>query len=328
MPALRSILATCTAILVTITAPATHAHDDGGHREAGRCSRACLNDRLDGYLAALSQHSPDVVDWAEGARFTENSIALRPGEGLWATAGQTGQFRRTIADPDMQSIVFLGTVEENGNQAILGLRLQFQNGMLAEAEHLVVRNPAAATRFAERLGGAGAKSIEGGARALSRSVLAAAPDSYFDAIEHVTARDASFAPNCVRIENGVQTTGVEDLASGPFLELDSESWRAVLAQGCAASIDSGANAHITGVVHRRLLAVDEVAGVALASAVFEHAGTIAQIERGRNTIIFPRQLRQPFDTLIFESFALDQQGRIQIVEAIGIQLPHGTQSGW
>ncbi|MGX7895958.1 hypothetical protein [Tsuneonella sp. HG222] len=296
---------------------------------AATCNRACLAGQLEAYLAALAQRAPGQLTWAAGARFTENSVTLRPGQGLWATAGDVGAFHYAFFDPLRQSMVFIGTISENGNEAIVGIRLRVVDGALAEAEHLVVRNEAAARRFgAPRPSSRFSGRAASGQPPVDQAALAAAPDAYFDAIEAVSARGVSFADDCLRIENGQQTTGVADLARGPFLELDSPSWRAVLAEGCRASIDSGANAHITAATDRRLLVVDELAGVAVAGVVFEHTGTIAEIERDGRRIVFPRQLRQPFDTSIFELFALDDERRIDHVEAIGIQLPLATGSGW
>lgn len=317
------VVASCALLLGFAAAPSL-AEEQATRQVAGECARSCLTARLDSYLIALSRRAPETIAWDPGAKFTENSIALRPGQGLWATAGAIGDFRQVYIDPALQSIVFFGTVEENGNRAILGVRLRYAGDALVDAEHLVVRNHAAAGKFARRTG----RVLPGRATAAKRNTLAAAPGSYFDAIERVSTRDARFSPACVRVENGEQTTGVQNLQNGPFLELESESWRAVLAQGCAASIDSGANAHITQARDRRVLAIDEERGIAVAAVVFVHDGTISRIERGGRTISFPRQLQQPFDTLIFEAFELDAESRIGKVEAIGIQLPHGAPSGW
>jgi len=319
----RFAAAVCALVPVLASVPSL-AEEQVARQVTDECARTCLIARLDSYLAALARHAPETIAWDSAAKFTENSISLRPGKGLWATAGTIGDFRQVYADPRLQSVVFFGTIEENGNQAILGIRLRYSDDVLVDAEHLVVRNHAAAGKFARRAG----RGLAAAGASIERRTLAAAPDSYFDAIERISTRDAHFSPGCVRVENGEQTTGVQNLQNGPFLELESESWRAILAEGCAASIDSGANAHITQARDRRVLAIDEDRGIAVAAVVFAHDGTVSRTERGGRSISFPRQLQQPFDTLIFEAFELDAEGRIYRVEAIGIQLPHGTASGW
>jgi hypothetical protein len=320
---LPTFAAASCALCLVIT-PVPSLAEEQAARQVLQCARSCLTARLESYLGALATRAPQAVAWGPGAKFTENSIPLRPGQGLWATAGRIGAERQVFVDPVLQSVVFFGTVEENGNRAILGVRLRYADDRLVDAEHLVVRNQTAAGKFAGRA----IPVRELRDAAAPRSSLAATPDSYFNALERTSTRDARFSPGCVRVENGEQTTGVRDLQNGPFLELESDSWRAILAEGCAASIDSGANAHITQARDRRILALDEEQGVAVAAVVFAHDGTVSRITRGERSIVFPRQLQQPFDTLIFEAFELDAESRIDRVEAIGIQIPYGAPSGW
>jgi len=284
---------------------------------------------VDDYLAALAANDPQRLPWSARAGYTENAAALRVSEGLWATATRIGTFRLVFADPAQSSVAFFGTVLENGSPVILGLRLRIEGHRIVEAEHIVMRDASAARRFAARAEDPlmAVRAAQG--RRASRAELAAAAEAYFDGIEAISAANIPFAKNCNRIENGRQTTNVTDLANGPFLELASPSWRAVLAQGCAGSIDSGANAHITQVRARRTVVIDEAASTAVAAVIFDHAGTIATTHLpGQPEIAFPQQLRQPFDTLVLEAFKLDADKQIVRVEAVGTVLPLGTLSGW
>lgn len=310
----------------TVTAALPTASLD---REATGCDRRCLADLVENYLAALVAHDPQRLAWASAARLTENSAPLRIGDGLWSTASGLGRFRLTFIDPVQHAVAFYGTLYENGTPVILALRLKMAGHRIAEAEHIVVRNPAAAARFDARTADPAMTLPAPLNRRPSRDALAAAAGAYFDGIEAVSAKAIPFAPDCRRVENGQQTTGIADLAHGPFLELDSPSWRAVLAEGCAGSIDSGANAHITEIRDRRMVVLDEENSVAVAIATFVHPGTVAQVHTaGHAPISFPAQLRQPFDTLIMEAFKLDRDGAIVRIEAAGAMLPYGLSTGW
>ncbi|HXD74447.1 MAG TPA: hypothetical protein VN628_11950, partial [Vicinamibacterales bacterium] len=50
------------------------------------CDRACLKSTLDAYLNAVVKHDPAAAPLMIGFRQTENSVAVRPGTGLWKTA--------------------------------------------------------------------------------------------------------------------------------------------------------------------------------------------------------------------------------------------------
>ncbi|MDB5685344.1 MAG: hypothetical protein JWM75_3042, partial [Sphingomonas bacterium] len=316
----------CALLAIANGAPARAAESDG---RASACDRVCLSRTLDEYLGALAARDPRRLHWTVHARYTENGSALRIGDGLWATAESVGRFRMVFVDPVLSSLAFYGTVIENGSPVILALRLRLEGRRIAEVEHLVVRNGPAAARFAARSDDPEMLGWSETTRRASRSELAAAATAYFDGIEAVSAAGIRFAATCNRIENGQQTTNVENLAAGPFLELDSPSWRAVLAQGCAASIDSGANAHISEARSRRIVVLDEERAVAVAGVIFTHPGTLPSVHvPDQPMIVFPKQLRQPFDTLILEAFKLDGDRKIARVEAVGTVLPLGASSGW
>jgi len=54
---------------------------------------------LDRYLEALAARDPARLDWAQGARLSENNVMLAPGDGLWATIDALGEYQLRFADP-------------------------------------------------------------------------------------------------------------------------------------------------------------------------------------------------------------------------------------
>ncbi len=53
---------------------------------AAKCDRACLDKTVDTYIAAMVAHDPSQVAFAKDVKFVENTVPMKPGEGLWKTA--------------------------------------------------------------------------------------------------------------------------------------------------------------------------------------------------------------------------------------------------
>src|SRR4051812_4900566 len=66
------------------------------------CDRACLNGFLDRYMAALAAKDPSRLPLTREARYTENGVTLKPGDGLWATIDGLGDYKLTFVDPATQ----------------------------------------------------------------------------------------------------------------------------------------------------------------------------------------------------------------------------------
>ena len=107
---------------------------------AQTCDRQCLVDLMKDYLAALVAHDPSVVPFDKDVKFTQNTVNIPVGYGLWVTAsGGPSEFQIYAADPVMQQVACLVMMKENNNEDILlGVRLAFRRGKISEAEHHVV----------------------------------------------------------------------------------------------------------------------------------------------------------------------------------------------
>src|ERR1700735_548357 len=81
--------------------------------QAVSCDRACLIQTANVYLAGLVAHDPTIVKWAPSVKFVENTVPMKPGEGLWKTAteGPT-TFKIYVPDPVAQQVGFLCVMEE------------------------------------------------------------------------------------------------------------------------------------------------------------------------------------------------------------------------
>ena len=117
----------------------------GMSARAAKCDRACLDKTVDTYIAAMVAHDPSQVAFAPNVKFVENTVPMKPGEGLWKTASEAPTtFKIYVPDPVAQQVGFIGMMKEHekdGDKPIqFGLRLKLKNGKIVEAEHLIARN--------------------------------------------------------------------------------------------------------------------------------------------------------------------------------------------
>src|SRR5215472_11321494 len=177
------------------------------HGAPKKCDRACLISTVDKYLAAVVEHDPFQVKFSPDVKFVENITPMKPGEGLWKTASALPTtFKIYVPDPVSEQVGVLCVMRESDKPIELALRLKIVDGKITEAEHLIARN------LAER----NLKNLE----TPRHGLLATVPPpervprdemlrigvSYYEALVTADANDAPFADDCVRRENGMQTT--------------------------------------------------------------------------------------------------------------------------
>ena len=109
------------------------------------CDRACLEKYIDQYMDAMLSHEPSPTLFAKNCRFTENGVQLQLGEGLWASMVGKGTYKFYVPDIETQQVAFIGTAREEaqtpgeGTPVAIALRLKIQDGLISEAEQLVIR---------------------------------------------------------------------------------------------------------------------------------------------------------------------------------------------
>src|SRR6476646_10718671 len=78
---------------------------------AATCDRGCLRKTLDTYLEAVLKHDPSKATLDAAFRYTENSMVVAPGEGLWKTATALGKVQRRYGDAVNGQAVYFGHIE-------------------------------------------------------------------------------------------------------------------------------------------------------------------------------------------------------------------------
>ena len=267
----------------------------------------------DGYLDALVARDPGRLPLAPSIRFTENGQSLALGAGLWRTVRGRLPGGQYFADSEAGQVAFWGAVEEMGAPAILAVRLRVKDGLIGEVEALVLRQGGflfdaegmcAPAPFLHEV-------LEPADRP-SRDELVRVADRYFDGLERDDGRLIPVADECVRNENGVQTTSNPESAAA-----DAAPWRAMR---IAEQITAGHFRYIESIRDRRYPIVDPDRGLVVGHVVFDHPGDIATAD-GR------MPFRHPISAMISEVFKV-RAGQIVDVRAVVAFMPYGIRSIW
>ena len=299
----------------------------------GTCDRTCLTGILELYLGALARHQPSGAPLAPNAKFTENTVKIPVGEGLWLGVTEPPTtFRVSVIDPTAGQVGFFGLLKAWGTPVLVAIRLKIQGDKIIEAEHIVARQirPAAVTNLITPRAGLiedVAPRERNSREAMNHIVL-----SYFDAVEQDKGALAPFADECERHENGIQTTTNKappalPPGSGPGSLADAVGKISML--GCKAGIDSGVLSYITRVEPRRPLIVDEQKGLVFAFPMFIHRGDKSSIEikgvQGVDRI--PISGLGASNLMAGEIFKI-RNLKIYEIEAVGVLLPYMSRTGW
>jgi hypothetical protein len=291
------------------------------HAAATKCNRACLIKTVNAYLAAVVAHDPSQVKFSPDVKFVENITPMKPGEGLWktATAGPT-TFKIYVPDPVSEQVGFLCMMQENDKPIELALRLKIRDGQITEAEHLIARN----------LREASLKNLQTPRPALFATVP---PDqrvprdemlkigaSYYEALVTADANDAPFADDCVRRENGMQTT------SNP--PPDKPGFGTLGAMGCAAQLRTHTFDYIKRIEPRRVWIADPETGLVFGLSQFRHPMEEKVVKIvGVKDVDHVDMNFKPFDLPAAHIFKISG-GKIHEIEAMGFTAPYNSKTGW
>jgi hypothetical protein len=324
----------CAAFATAVLAFGTFAYAAPiGGAVAPPCDRACMSGILDRYLAALAHHDPAGLPLNRDVKFTENGARLKVGtEGLWVAASEppTG-FHIYAIDVGAGQAGFYGVMKEHDRPLIIALRLKIINGQITEIEHVLARGlrPEAVKNLANpRPEFVTAVPV---ASRLPRQQMVNIADSYFEAIEHADGKLAPFADDCVRRENGGQTTHNATPVPWP-VPLGSKQADDAMAYigtlSCSDQLDTHVMDFITRLWPRRHEIVDEEIGLVFSFPMFQHRGGSGTIKIYHVPGVDSLPLGGSTTNMqAGEIFKIDH-GHIAAVEAMGVSLPYGTKSAW
>lgn len=327
----RYRFAAAAGVLFAFSALASAAPIGAG--VAPRCDRACMTGIVDRYLAALVRHDPTGLPLNRNVKFTENTARLKVGsEGLWVAASELPTGPRIYAiDVGAGQAGFYGVMKERDKPLIIALRLKMVNGQITEIEHVLARGLRADAVKNLANPRPEFSTMLSSTNRSPRQQMVNIADSYFEAIEHADGKLAPFADECVRRENGGQTTHNAKPVPWP-VPLGSKQADDAMAYigtlSCSDQLDTHVMDFITRLWPRRHEIVDEEIGLVFSFPMFQHrggSGTI-KIHNVPGTDSLPLG-GSTTNLQAAEIFKIDH-GRIIGVEAMGASLPYGTKSGW
>ncbi len=308
------------------------------------CDRACLENFVDQYMDALIAHNPKNLPLSARVKNTEDGVRLDPGDGFWRSANAKGSYRFFVTDTENGQVAFMGTMREDPNlPVIMGIRLKVENRQVTEIENLVVRDALAATNL-EKRGKPDPIFLETipAAQRASRAELVRLANIYLSALERNDGKiNVPFAPDCERVQNGVQTTdnpnaiaqmtppaapGRGKQAPAPAVPQPPPPVN-ITDLGCAEQFKLGVFGWVRRVRDRRFVAVDRERGLAMVIAELdEPAGKYAtyKLTDGRSMTFGPDH---PTTIAAFEAYKIDR-GKLRRIEAIQHDVPYGMLSGW
>jgi hypothetical protein len=262
------------------------------------CDHACLSQFARDYAAALGKRNAASLKQQKKVRFTENDVELAFGkEGLWATATGIAPTGLVAADTKTGNAAWLGTAEENGKPVYFALRLAVKDGLIAEAETVVVRNTGLPLPFADVtkvVHDPLFNDILPAAQRRSRERLHAVADGYF---------------NNVELENGILTTAAGQTGSA-----------GAISPGCEAQFKLGMYRINKRIRERRYPIIDVERGVVVATGFFDHANEFDRynLTDGRE---MKTALKWPNSISLIEAFRI-RDSKIHRIEAVFSYVPH------
>ncbi len=264
---------------------------------AADCDRECLRGFVTQYLNAMVVHKPASLAASDKIRFTENTVTMKLGEGLWRTASGIGTYRQDILDVRQGVAASQVIVEEAGMPVMLVLRLKVADKKITEAETQVTRSRTEGAIF-------NIANIKTTNKAMNLTPESGQLNSRADAIKIAELYPAGlkigsfaevntpFAADAYRIENGTVTAGVGCGRAG----CENMKTQTIMKHPAVTS---------------RVVAVDEELGIVLLRMNFGDTGSYG----AGNALI------------VWEAFKV-YGGQIHAVEAFMRVMPATTPSGW
>ena len=262
------------------------------------CDRECLRGMLTSYLTALVAHDPKTLPLAANVRFTQDTVEMKLGDGLWKTASGLGTFRQDIIDVREGMAGAHVVMQENGMPILFQVRLKVASGKISEIDTTVVRNrdegmiyrPETLKTASPAMNVIPEPSQRNTREELIRLALLYPAGLKVGSFVKV---DAQFAPDAYRLENG-------QLMAGPGCTFIA---------GCT-DIKGQRLPTLSGIV-ARVAAVDEEQGIVWLRMSFGPGSLM-----GREGTL-----------LVWEMFKI-YGGQIHAVEAFMKTAPLGTPFGW
>jgi hypothetical protein len=304
IPSRKMLMTIALSLLATAGAAQAKTH------AASACDRACLDGLADRYLDAMVAKTPASLPWAKVVRFSENSVPMAIGDGLWGSSTAHAAAALRAADPQSGQVAWMGVVEEHGQPAFLALRLKVTDGQIAEVE-TVVRRKGGPPQYSDPAGYAHDSAFAGAsADKPSYAAFKALAGGYFDALEGKSGARPRLAPDCERLDNGVAATKGTTAEGG--------------VEGCEAQLRARVFKPISRVRARRYPVIDTERGVVIVTGFFDLPAHADDVPAGKS---LAWAATYPYSIGFMTAFKIEK-GRILRIDSISGALPYLMPSPW
>jgi hypothetical protein len=266
-------------------------------------------------MDALVAHDPTRVHWAKTVRYTENSVSMMIGDGVWGTTTAKSANPQHEADPVTGNVSWYGTIEEHGQPCYYAMRLKVEDGKTAEVEVVLRRKGMDEGPFGDPTKythDPAFSEVLPPAHRAGRAKLIAVANGYFSTLQQNDGTlHTQFDPECARQENGIATTS---------------GFGFITAQGCEVQFRQGFFRYDKRVRDRRFHVVDEERGVVVASGYIDHPADFEtyQTKDGKTQ---HSPFKSPNTLQFMEAFKI-RDGRIYRVEVVFESVPYFMTSQW
>jgi hypothetical protein len=307
----------------------------------GECNRECLYQFVDKYFDAMLSRCWCNLAVGPAAKYTENELPVKLGEGMWKTFSGRGTYRVYLADPASGEAGYYGTItEDNGLlEGVIALRMKVKDHRVVELETITVReqkrpkgglglNTAGimTPRTLDELDPKGfvspdAALLEPLGVAETQDQLIGATKGYFEAYAQGKGSAAPLDVQCARRENGFAAS---NNPTGPAPDKAQPSFH-MFSESCAGEIDRGYFSSLEKVRDARPLVVDEQQGLVLDLAFFDNLGVVKSVAvAGVGNVTVPAEYRRSFSFMAPQLFKIEG-GKIREIEGLSWAVPFGEQ---
>lgn len=319
----------------------THAPSPLVAGAPGECNRDCLYAFVDKFFDAMLSRCACNAPMAPDAKYTENELAVKPGEGMWKTFSGRGTYRVYLADPANGEAGYYGDISEDAGllAGVIALRMKVKDHRIVELETITVReqkrpkgglglNTAGimTPRTLDELDPNGfvspdAALLEPVGAAETREQLLGATKMYFDAYAQGKGSAAPFAAQCSQRENGIAATLNAD---GPAVDKGQPAFH-LFSESCSGEIDRGFFSAVEKVRDARPMVVDEKQGLVLDLAFYDNEGDVKSVAvAGVGNVDVPALYRRAFTFMAPQLFKIEG-GKIREIEGLSWAVPFGMK---
>ena len=326
--AISTIVLVATAILIGGSVPKADASTGPIPLN---CDRACLENVMNQYLAALVAHDPKRLPLSKDVMYTENAQRMELGDGFWKTVEGRGNYTHLFADPEFGQVAFMGTMREAGAPLLMSLRLRIELGRITEIESVYFRpggggpnNIADMDKYKSE--DIWFKSIPPAQRMSRQELICQLPMATLRGCREMMAR-ASTGPAPIPSQVTVIALKME-LPPRTFRGRPTKPKDAInlFSMDCLSQFKLGIYFVVQNIHGRRFPLVDRERGVVWAHAVFDQ-GTVSKGTLSDGRPYEFKGFNRPSSILVTEVFLIEN-GKIRRVEAVAPSAFYHINSPW